>query len=357
MTVISNTSTPLDESLNAVKLARYAQIAGYSECELFGVFKDPSDRACDSIFTHAQRARLVHYLGEAQDEIEQVVGYPLSPKYFVAEQMKIPSGKYRYKARWTRIIGAGVKAVTMISAAESVDHTTDPAVVGALATTVTDPDEIRVYHPGTTIEIIPSKITIAGGNVTIEIPRCRMVLAALEDTPPDGLDYNDTANFEAEVDVAREYLDTTDPGVLVYPHLSTCGCCASCSEVTADACVYVRDARLGFVDVMRAEFISSVWTAACACQCCPPTYSRINYLAGLETLTPQAEDAIVRLAHAKMPSAPCGCGSIMELWTRDRHTPETLTRERENCPFGMSDGAWIAWRFANSMRTMRGSVL
>jgi len=58
-----------------------------------------------------------------------------------------------------------------------------------------------------------------------------------------------------------------------------------------------------------------------------------------------------------MPEEPCGCEVAQRLWRRDRHVPEVLTRERINCPYGLSDGAWQAWRFTQSMKLVRGRVL
>jgi len=79
---------------------------------------------------------------------------------------------------------------------------------------------------------------------------------------------------------------------------------------------------------------------------------RVNYYDGKQYLSRQMEDAIVRLAHAKMPDEPCGCDVAQRMWKRDRNVPEVLTRERINCPFGMSDGAWIAWQFTRSFKQM-----
>jgi len=58
-----------------------------------------------------------------------------------------------------------------------------------------------------------------------------------------------------------------------------------------------------------------------------------------------------------MPKEPCACDIVQYYWERDRNMPEAFTRERANCPFGMSDGAWIAWRFAQTLKTVRGGVL
>lgn len=365
MTIIKAFGQHIDEGCNAVRLARYAQLAGFSECAFWGVYNeaDPVNEACRPIQTLFERQSIAKYLGEAQEEIEQVAGYPLAPCWFEDE---VPYN-CRVRARWQKVIEMGVKGVIDIALGAVVDHTNDPAVIGPIATTVTDIDEVHIFHPGTDIEIDPSDITIAGGLVTIEIPRCRLVIDP--NNPDGGWDYTDVGMcgasvpvpgvFECTVDVKRVYNDETTNALLVYPHRSgtTCAsncCCPTCSEYTYPACGYIYNAAGGLIDVLKASVVGSVWTASCSsCDCLAPEKVRLYYRAGMTPLTAQAEDAIIRLAHAKMPKPPCGCGPLMEMWTRDRFVPDVLDRERLNCPFGLSDGAWIAWKFANALAARR----
>lgn len=362
MPIVSFQSGLIDEGYNAVRLARYAQIVGWSECAFFGV-NSPNEEGdpCRPIQTLDQRRMIARYLTEAQDEIEQVCNFPLYPRWIENEQHPY---KMIVRTKYSKILDVGVRAVSVIASGASVDHTSDPAVVGPVATTVTDVAEVRVCHPGTDIEIDPSSIAISGGVMTISIPRCRMVTNAECDNPESGLDYTDTSPtgpFERNVDVKRVYNDTSTQGILVWPHrssatclcLCTCGC-ANCSEFTETACEYIQNKEYGLIDVMLASQSGGVWKAICPrCFCNAPSLVRLNYRAGLDPLTEQATDAVIRLAHSKMPSPPCGCGPLNELWTRDRHIPDALDRERLNCPFGLSDGAWVAWQFANALRVAR----
>src|SRR4030065_1942882 len=116
MTVIPSTHAPLDEAENAVKLADYARYAGYEECALMGV-NDGGDSGsgCNPIWSWAMRSTFTHFLGEAQEEIEHVVGYPLSPKYFESEQHKLlPSQRLTL---WNKkLLALGGSAVTTITA-------------------------------------------------------------------------------------------------------------------------------------------------------------------------------------------------------------------------------------------------
>lgn len=369
MTVITVATALIDETDSAVKLARYAQLAQYAEDQFFGIDNAATQQAaCKPVWTHDMRAMIAKYLAEAQEELEQVIGYPLFPRWMVNEQQPY---SFPVHARWGKVIEGGFRNTATIRAVAAVSHATDPAIVGPYATTVTNEDEIFVFHPGTEIEIQPSAITLGGGTVTLAIPRARLVATDSQDNPDDGWDYADvppsgTTPFESTVDIVRVYNDPSIQGGLIWPHRSTsscdCGCvtcCGTCAEYSANGCLYVRSGEIGSVDVLDAAYAAETgWTAACpTCYCEDPEYLRLNYRAGLTPLTRQAEDAIIRLAHSKMPQAPCGCGTIQEMWTRDRNMPDNMTLEQANCAFGKSDGAYWAWRQANMMMLKRGMAL
>jgi len=362
MPIVIAQSGLIDEGHNAVRLARYAQIT-QMECAFFGVLNpsDPVNEACSPLLMLPERAQIARYLGEAQDEIEQVTGYPLSPRWFTDE---LPYAAIVH-AKHMKLIEIGIEATEVVALGEAIDHTTDPATIGPIATTVVEWDEIRVYHPGTDIEIDPSSITIAGGNVTIEIPRCRLVNAANVNNPDDGLDYTDvppsaTSPFEDEVDIRRIYNDDETQGTFIWPHKSSAGCtcgCAVCGEYTHEACAYIRNAESGAIDLLYAHLVGSVWTTASPCLCTLPELVQVNYRAGLTELTAQAEDAIIHLAHAKMPRPSCGCGILRDRWDADRVIIASPTIEQANCKFGPYMGSWIAWQFSNAMKNVRMGTL
>lgn len=346
--MIIQTQGSFTQQDSAVRLARYAKLIGVSECAFFGVNDGlGGGYDCKDIWQKTARDTIAKYLAEAQDEIENEVGYPLSPRYIGQGQsdkwQDWQSVKSILVTRFSRVIEVGVEEEADIALLAAVDHTNDPAVVGPIATTVTDINEVHVFHPGTDIEIDPSGITITGGNVTITIPRCRMLTEAANDNDDSGADYNDLANFEDEVDVKRIYTDTSNQAVIA--HLSSCN---NCTETTVGGCLHIRDKRVGALQLRR---INSVMCGVCG------GIVRLNYKAGMDVLTPQAEDAIVRLAHAKMPYPPCGCEAANLMWQRDRLVPEGLSRERLNCPFGLPEGCWTAWRYAESMKVYRANIL
>lgn len=327
--------------LLAVSLPRYAQIVDYSEAAFFGVQQPGQTQyQCRTIWTRWQRQAVTRALMNAQGEFWKHCGYPFVPTYITAE-------RHPYKTIALldncNVVALGEKADVMVAAGETIDYTNDPATV-ACATTVTDPDEIHVFHPGTDYEIIPSSVVIAGGTVTILIPRVRMVALAYDDNPAEGWDYSDDTYFETEVDVRRIYLDTTHQ-VQVY-------CREDCTCPPGDMTTYwnnayLRNARIGHIEL-------DCDTSICDCN---PRFMEASYLCGLEAIPIHAEDAIIRLAHSLMPEEPCGCDFLRAMWNRDKDVPDVLTAERENCPLGMSNGAWIAWCFMRDLVCYRGGTL
>jgi len=357
MPIVASDSTLLAEN-SIVTLALYQKIINYPECAFFGVNRTGEvTRGRCRIVLKPDRDTIQDALAEAQQEIEQVTGYPLQPKWFASEQHQYgpvaPGLRYRkwqvaptVLAKKSKIIEIGVRAETTISAGEAVDNTADPAVIGPVATTVTDESEIHIYHPGTDIEIDPSSITIAGGNVTITVPRCRLVLASLADNPSQGLDYTDLGNFETTVDVKRVYNDSSQEVTFVYPKM------CDCTEDTQAGHICVDDYEIGVIRVSLGSSYNCNYT---------PEFVRINYRAGLintgDAVEQQVRDMVIRLAHSKMPYEPCGCDLGANMWRRDRETPQSLTRERVNCPFGLSNGAWFAWQQANAIKVWRASAI
>ena len=342
MTIVPSITTTSNDSA-AVSLARYAQLISYPECQFFGVNNPASivNYLCRKIWTKPERDNIERYLLEAQTEIEEKISYKLQPTWIEGEEHKCLDPlvtNYGY------VRAVGTRATAVIAASETVSHATDPAVIGPVATTVTDADEIHVYHPGSNSEIYPSAMTLSGGNVTIYVPRCRMVTLADQDNDENGLDYSDTTGtgpFEQTVDITRVYNDTTDQVDFIHRD-------CHCGQTSNSGCAYIKNDRIGIISVRPATC-----SCVCGCQC---DKVLLNYCSGRD-LTIQLEDAIIRLAHSRMPQEPCGCDQAMNMWTRDRNIPAVLTAERINCPFGLSDGAWAAWQIAISNQLVRSGVM
>jgi hypothetical protein len=336
MTVYGST-TPV----SAVSLARYAEIIGYSDCAFWGV-NSPSNinYGCREIWTQPQRDDVLLYLSEAQEELEQILQYPLMRRWFENERHNF---NQILIARWGKIISPGTKVISIIRDDAAVSHATDPAMITITPTAqLSDWSEIKVYYPDTDIEITPSDISYNSGTLTltITIPRCRLVDYPLRFNPDTGLDYSVISNFETLVDVHRVYNDATIQAKLVHKDSI---CSSFCVEDYDSSCMWLDNPILGIIHV----------DLNVGCFCGNYSHADLNYEAGVYPLSRIEEQMIVRLAHAKMPVEPCGCDVTQRIWRRDREEPKIMTRDRANCPFGTSNGAWTAWKWACNNELVR----
>lgn len=322
-----------------VTLARYAAIIGYSECAFFGV-SDASNvnYACRSIWSKYDRDTIADYLTEAQDELENVIGYPLVPTWFTAEEHPYKTPLLLDNAK---LIAIGLQTSETLGSNVAVSFVSDPATI-TIPTTLTSTDGISIFYPGTDIAIIPSSIQIIGGNLIIRAPKCRLLTLEHQDNPVQGWDSSDPTIYQYTVDIKRFYADTTQQASIIYDPLQ---CTPECTTIEEDICAYIGNAEIGMIRLGGAN------TATCIAG--TPRRVKVNYYAGLTELSKKIEMSIVRLAHSRMPTEPCGCDITQRLWKRDRNEPVVLDRERLNCPFGTSDGAWAAWRLAISLSSFR----
>lgn len=341
---------------SAISLARYAEIINYTDCAFFGVaHPGNANYACREIWTKYQRDDIEFHLSEAQSEIEEVISYPLSPIWIADEVHPLGSKIVTDK---TNIIELGVEVIDDVGVLPAaVVLGTDPATV-TIVTALTSTDGIKVYYPNTEVEISPSDMEITGGNLIITIPWCRLVEYDHRNNPASGLDYADPTIYQATVDVKRHYNDPSEQINVVWPHGCNSACLStSCSRYTESACGSILDPVIGEVSFQFATYSGGVWTTTRRI-CCggTPQKIEINYRAGTQELGSIAEMAIVRLAHTKMSGEPCGCDIIKNMWRRDNTIPVVLSVERLECPFGVSNGAWMAWKFAGSIDVDRMSV-
>lgn len=363
-TVVAAQTMPCRPNLGAVPLPAYAAIVGIQEEAFWGIERDIDFQEKYAIWTLRERCMLAHYLDEAQERIEDELGYPLSPRWF--------NDDLQYSCflvlKRGKIIEAGVEAATAIETGAALTTGGDPYYL-TVTTDVTDESEIRVYYPTSEgveaqeVEINPSDIDLdtVVGQATIYIPRCRCVKIDYVQNPDHGWDYDDETYFLDEVDVYRVYNDSSENAELVYPHRSSClcpRCTVVCGEYVHDACVYLRNEELGIIDVLRASYTDADgWTACCTSSCGEPERVRVYYKAGPATLSHKAQTAVIRLAHTLMPRMPCGCEKYVLAWERDNNIPDVMTRERVNNPLGLADGAWYAWAFVIDHKIRRISTL
>lgn len=325
----------------AVSLADYIRAVGYDEAAFWGVFYAGQElNDCATLWLEVQRLAVADALAQAQLMIENIIGYPLCPRWFTDNQLYCSRNII---TRWGQLLIAGQQAITTVSAGAVVNYTLDPATIGPLATTATDASEIHVYLPSTGREVMPSSIVISGGMVTIRIPRIRLV--ADVDSPQTGYDFTDLANFTGTVDVKRSTNDPTTTATLLSRE-------TACAIDEASACLRIEDARRGFIRISQTGDTAP----------CPSIWSQyavdLYYKAGLVVLPTDLKNAIIRLAHTLMPESICNqCDQIHRLWERDTKVSDVLTRERINCPFGLSAGAWFAYKVAQTNKLWRAGSL
>lgn len=372
--VVTDTSTVYDQMEElvttpncAVSLSRYAKLIGYEEAAFWGVlWENQYLRGCDPLWSEYQRMSIQNALAEAQQEIEQVVGYPLCPTYISGTYNDNPRWvdqqpyKHQLITRYPRILAVGVPVTEVIESGASVNYllTDGVGVIGPLSTSAESVEEIKIFYPDSNREITPSKVTISSGSVTIEVPRYRMVKQEFLNFVEGGVDYPVLGNFLSEVDVRRIYTDSSEQATMVRPNCRNSSCVSGCYECTHSACMYVRDAYLGIVNISPATWNEDLgeWRTNIVCLTGRYSLVRLNYLAGVRSLDLQAEMAIVRLAHSKMGQPPCQCDKTSQMWKWDYDVTGAVTRERVNCPFGLSNGAWHAYRWALSFSAKRASV-
>lgn len=329
----------------ALPLVRYAQRINYRECAFFGITHPDNARyACRELWSQHQRENVQQALLLAQEQIERVINYPLAPKWYTDEMHLIRDerGKHinLYQTSVGHIIAPGVMSETMIAEDAYVDYAHEPAEI-IIPNVTCAVEDVHVFHANTDVQISTTKKVIEDGVLTIQIPWCRM-LDPKYWYETDPIMYEEVITWGAhEVDVKCIANDDTTQAVLHGRRY-----CAKCETQTTDACMYVKQPRFGLVTI-----------APEACTCGHYDGVSLNYYAGQRGITRIAEDAIIRLAHAMMPTEPCGCEVTQRMWARDREMPKYfLSRERINAPFGMTEGAWYAWIFANSQKQLRGSL-
>lgn len=334
--------------LSSIWLVRYAHFIGVDERPFFGLRYDGMERqACGDVWQKWQRDIVAHYLAEAQLEIENEVGFFLTPRWVGGsdrpDETDVQPYRGRTHTRWAKIIEPGVRAEEIIATAP-VDYTFDPATITVPYSAGVSLGEIHVFYPGTNVEVPYSQIEVMFPNMVIRIRRARLVKIDQQDNPKQGWDWSDTSPagpFQAQVEVRRVYNDPTTQAVV--NHATGC----ACANEQSSACIQVKNPDTGHIGIYPTG------RGGCACK----QSVSLNYRAGMTAFDPRTFDMTVRLAHAKMPNQPCGCDVAAALYQRDHLTPEYISPERLACPFGQADGAWQAFRYARSIKVYRAGVL
>ena len=400
--------------------ARYAQIMGITPPHFWQassptIFRD----SCKGVWyqhdwqtaNQVSREQLCYALLAAEDEIATVLGYYPAPKW-ISKEMHDYSQHYRRElygngrdvrgqfkslsTRWGRFIQAGRRAVTLVGNSTAVTYS-DPdgdgykerATITVVGITTTDACELKVYfedkagHPDWEIRPPKSK-ALSGGTLTVIFDSWLLINPDLQEVYPDTdnpiepINLLTESNYVANVDVYREYTDSTvasaefswqpKPGSGLFSvTCPSCGGsgCAACENTTQDGCLHIRDVNLGIVvptpatyDNAEAQWTGDTWT-----ECREPDTVKFWYYAGeldekylqgtnCEPLSQWFAQAIAWLTTARLDRDVCGCSNVIDLvkdLRRDLAYSEPeggsyLTSEEAlNNPFGTKLGEVKAW--------------
>lgn len=355
----------------AVPLPRYAKLLNYEEAAFWGVVTENRwERGGGPLWKEGERMVVQLALAQSQQQIESFIGYPMCKTWVAGRVQDVYNNDLRWVdqqvircagrivTKYPRLIEPGIRATQMVETGAVLTFGTKLATVGPIAVTFTDPREVKIYYPDSDRRIEPSRVVISGGNLTIQIPRYRLVITDLLNTPEGGILYEPLENFLSTVDVVRVYTDPSTQAIFVRPNCRNNNCSGGCTECTQTGCMYLLDPEIGYVDVRPAtwDVDAEEWNSKIVCR---TGYSRVrlHYACGMEYLTPEAEKVVISLAHSKLYGPPCSSDAIVDMWKKDNEIPRMLTRERINCPFGTSNGAWNAYLWAKQFKSVRASIL
>lgn len=302
---------------------------------------------CNTLWNQGMREMLQTYLRQAQEKREEELGYFLTPHYVNYERHESANPVI---LQHKHFIIAGQLASSVVEEDVALDLGVESApndpVEFTVTTTVTDVDELYVYHAnqdGDSYRITPSSVTISGGVATIKIPRSRLVNPALKDNRADALSYYENDNFVTTVDVVRLYNDPSLAGRYVSTPLQR-AIYGSISypggvETYQTAVVYAdgeRASRLSIVTLYPATYADGVWTGRAFTDCYVPAYVDVSYKSGIRYST-NSKLLTIRLAHTLMPNPVCSCPYLEQYWKEDREATAMWT------PYGNRMGAMAAW--------------
>lgn len=224
----------------------------------------------------ASRETIAQAIQNAEEQIANLLGYNIGPKWEVADKATIlrpriaelyaTSGRnirgqnISVKANRGYVISGGSRAksliddnVTIVYSDGDSDGYNETATV-TVNTTVTDVDELALFYPGQSgsdeWEIRPlTTVAISAGVATITFRREQAVLKALlEKYGAESVDGSNNANFLTVVDVYRVYNNPEVQVQLIWEG-SSCSCGNGCGFSIQTGCSTVRDARLGLMAI------------------------------------------------------------------------------------------------------------
>jgi hypothetical protein len=386
-------------------LAEWGRLAGVHPLHLMGInLEDIQTRlGCSTVWAQHEwqmsdsvsREELARAIRSAEDDIEEILGYHLIPWWDADERASLPRHyraaysrfssidqrgySHSFRAQWGQYIRSGVRTKSAVALAEAITWAAADSVgwkaTGsvAVATSVTDSNELHLYYPGEAAddlyEIQPISVEISAGTATITFKRELCVLESLEgkvEPWTTAIDGELDANFLGTVDVYRVYNDPSDNATLIWESLPGCGeClgtgCDTCGYYHQYACITARDYLHSVLVWTPATYTDGEWVSAARARDRTPDMLTLNYKSGFQSPTaryerdmdPRLQRAVYLLSISRLHRTLCGCmsSSFNEL-QRDMAISEAGTSFRIsdidlNNPFGTRRGAVEAWRIVS----------
>jgi len=414
-----------------LSLDRYAQIVGINPAHFNGgatsTVMGISPNACEDTwwqyswqaFDRVSREDLAQAIADAERDIAEVIGWWPAPMWMSEEVIRYPRhhrpdviqyggtdvrGYFKsIHTEWGNVIAGGRRAldceedqaVVYTPALEDFKHTATITVAGV---TWTDAREVKVYFAGyggaREWEIRPARTkVIDAGTFTATFWAWQLIDPAVWEAMPDisdspsAIDLIDPDMFVDEVDVCREYNDTTAVASTFYWEplccnalpCSVCGGtgCAACALTTQDGCLHVRDAPTGMVvpQVATYDEDEEQWDSDTQTVCRDPDFVKTWYYAGLiddaylaetsfDPLSNYWAQAIAWLATARLERPPCACNNVTAVcaeWRKDLavmggDTGHMLSDRLLDNPFGTRRGEIMAWNRVSRLARRKGKV-
>lgn len=346
-----------------LSLEEYWQTLQISECQAYGIRNVPNAQTSGCPDYWQQRGR--YWLAFSIAKTEKIVsrtrwlGFPVRREYIATRQMNYDHPLYLGKY----LRGVGVETNTLIDQV-SISHTSDP-VTFTVTVDFTDPDELVLKYPSVYYgsvcdadEIRPSCVLISGTTATVEVPRCRLLKPEFfidYDKVTERPDYETDANFLSEVDVYRNYLDSTTGANIVWWGYKDCPT-APCGDTQQGCCAYVQDQRNGILTLYPATYSNGAWTKVSYTKCRTPDGVLINFMRGFydryEEMDEDLIRAIIAVAHNNMPQDYCTCSVQNRYFEEDTKPLEPAVR------LGLGPSTWGIYEAAeiiNAFDTRRNS--
>lgn len=332
-------------------LDRYQELSGLDGCAFNGINRptEIDGSSCPEIITQSQRDELAKYLLQAEERRERELNFFVAPKWWT--EGVAYTGYNPFILSHKHLIEVGAPTATLIEAGVAIDYgvppfdednePTDPVSIAVASSVSTS--EIMVVIPDGDVNsqedrINPTRITSAGGVITIQIPRCRLVTDDYMEDWVDPPSYYDVNVFYDSVDVYRYYADESTGVEFVWLR-SNCSD-LDCESACQSACAQIKDRedyRLSIVYAYPATYSSGTWTRGCFSYVFSPSTVQFVYKSGLSGSI-DVEINTMRLAHTLMPRPPCSCDLVKQRWEDDNKRMDNIIT-----PYGDAKGAYAVW--------------